>query len=168
MKSSVQAILLTFLILAGAVLTLWAEQFEGDHPLASVRVLTPEQWAALPSPTTKCTLRSPALALPNLRDSGAYAASFEPSELSAALQDSLPGLLLALPVLPVDTQRLRLWNECCSFNLKYPVSLQFKALLQMIALEGGSQWTVVVPDAHHSTWLGVLKSSPIVETYPNL
>jgi hypothetical protein len=159
-KFSVQTIAVVLAILAGAVLTLLAERYEREHPLASVQVLTPGQWASLPSPPKRRTRRSPALMMSNWTDGSSS------KGMAASEQDSLVGLLMAVPVLQIDSLRWRLRNECCGFNLLYPVSLQFKSLLQTIAHEGGSRWTIVVPDSHFSTWMNILKKNSVVKVYP--
>ena len=72
------------------------------------------------------------------------------------------------PTVPVDTLRWRLWNECCGFDLRYPVRLQSGAILQAIARQGGKEWAVVVPECHLSTWRRILISNPRIELYPKM
>ncbi|MFM8786918.1 MAG: hypothetical protein ACKOFE_04625, partial [Bacteroidota bacterium] len=73
-----------------------------------------------------------------------------------------------IPTVPVDTLRWRLWNECCGFDLQYPVSLQAGAILQTIAREGGKEWAVVVPEDHLSMWRRILENNPRIELYPKM
>ncbi|MBM3936513.1 MAG: hypothetical protein FJ343_05105 [Sphingomonadales bacterium] len=172
MNSTLRAVVVVLLICAGAMLTFLVERFEKEHPMASVRLLTPEQWAKQSARSMDRTLRSPALIL-NRDEYKASISETNPSlkidfsiDSAPLLSDSLVGLLREIPVLPVDTLRWRLWKECCSFDLRYPVGLQFKVLLQTIAQKGGSEWTLVVPEVHFSTWQRILESNPIIEIYP--
>ena len=156
MNSVVRAVFLVLLLAAGEAVTYMAEQYEAQNPMASVHLLTPRQWSLAPDLPKLRILRSPAL--------------LQEVSLDSALRcsDSLLWAYRELPVLPVDTLRWRLWNECCGFDLQYPVSLQAGALLQTIARQGGEEWTVMVPEDHLSVWKRILKNNPRVELYPKM
>jgi hypothetical protein len=155
-NSILRAVVLVLLLAAGGVLTFMAQRYEAQNPMASVRLLTPRQWSKAPDLPTRRTWRSPALLQEFSLDS------------TLRCSDSLLLAFRKIPVLPVDTLRWRLRNECCGFDLQYPVSLQIGALLQTIARQGGEEWTVMVPEDHLSMWKRILKNNPRVELYPKM
>ena len=156
MNYVLRAVVLVLLLAAGGVLTYTAQRYEAQNPMASVRLLTPRQWSNAPDLSTRRTWRSPALLQEFSLDS------------TLRCSDSLLLAFRKIPVLPVDTLRWRLRNECCGFDLQYPVSLQIGALLQTIARQGGEEWTVMVPEDHLSMWKRILKNNPRVELYPKM
>ncbi|MFM8959621.1 MAG: hypothetical protein ACKOKH_05095 [Bacteroidota bacterium] len=132
MNSVLRSVVLVLLLAAGGVLTYTAQRYEAQNPMASVRLLTPRQWSLAPLSSELKTLRSPAFTRGEIPLNGEI-------PLDSALQssDSLMRAFWNIPTVPVDTLRWRLWNECCGFDLRYPVRLQSGALLQAIALQGG-------------------------------
>ncbi len=174
MNSILHAVVLLLLIAAGGLLTFMAQRFEDENPLATVRLLTPEQWSRTSVPLEVRTLRSPALVM----DYPAHPSSQSKLHSSYRLEipldsafwssDSLVRAFRNIPVLPVDTLRWRLWNQCCGFDLRYPVSLQCSALLHSIAQKGAAEWVVVVPEVHLSTWRRILKRNPLIELHPKM
>ncbi|MFM8512158.1 MAG: hypothetical protein ACKOBI_00215, partial [Bacteroidota bacterium] len=143
--------------------------YEAQNSMASVRLLTPRQWSLAPLSSELKTLRSPAFTRGEIPLEGQITVKGEIS-LDSALQssDSLMRAFWNIPAVPVDTLRWRLWNECCGFDLQYPVSLQAGAILQTIAREGGEEWTVVVPEDHLSMWRLILENNPRIELYPKM
>ncbi|MFM7699828.1 MAG: hypothetical protein ACKO7V_03455, partial [Bacteroidota bacterium] len=115
------------------------------------------QWSLAPVFTELKTLRSPAFTQGEISLDSAIRSS-----------DSLMRAFWNIPVVPVDTLRWRLWNECCGFDLRYPVRLQSGALLQAIARQGGKEWAVVVPEDHLSMWRRILENNPRIELYPKM
>jgi len=125
--------------------------------MASVQLLTPRQWSLAPVSSELKTLRSPAFTRGEI-----------PLDSAIRSSDSLMRAFWNIPAVPVDTLRWRLWNECCGFDLRYPVRLQSGALLQAIARQGGKEWAVVVPEDHLSMWRRILENNPRIELYPKM
>jgi len=162
-NSILRAFVLVLLFAAGGVLTYLAQRYEEENPMASVRLLTPRQWVQVSVSPELRTLRSPAITQGEIPLKGEISMDsvLRPS-------DSLMKAFRNIPVLPVDTLRWRLWNECCGFDLQYPVRLQSEALLQTIARQGGEDWALVVPEDHLSMWRCILENNPRVELYPKM
>lgn len=157
MNSVLRSVVLVLLLAAGGVLTYTAQRFEAQNPMASVRLLTPRQWSLAPVSAEMKTLRSPAFTRGEI-----------PLDSAIRSSDSLIRAFWNIPAVPVDTLRWRLWNECCGFDLRYPVRLQSGALLQAIARQGGKEWAVVVPEDHLSMWRRILENNPRIELYPKM
>jgi len=158
-----RAVVLVLLLAAGGVLTYTAQRYEAQNPMASVRLLTPRQWSLAPLSSELKTLRSPAFTHGEIPLNGEIS-------LDSAIRssDSLMRAFWNIPAVPVDTLRWRLWNECCGFDLRYPVRLQSGSLLQAIARQGGKEWAVVVPENHLSMWRCILENNPRIELYPKM
>ncbi|MFM7178385.1 MAG: hypothetical protein ACKOX5_02635, partial [Bacteroidota bacterium] len=155
MGSFLRAVFLVLLLAAGGVLTYTAQRYEAQNPMASVRLLTPRQWSLAPVSAEMKTMRSPAFTRGEIPLEGFITVKGEiPLNVEISLDsairssDSLMRAFWNIPTVPVDTLRWRLWNECCGFDLRYPVRLQSVALLQAIAHQGGKEWAVVVPEDH--------------------
>ncbi|MFM8685875.1 MAG: hypothetical protein ACKODJ_04910 [Bacteroidota bacterium] len=157
MNSVLRAVFLVLLLAAGGVLTYTAQRYEAQNPMASVRLLTPRQWSLAPLSSELKTLRSPAFTRGEI-----------PLDSAIRSSDSLMRAFWNIPAVPVDTLRWRLLNECCGFDLRYPVRLQSGALLQAIARQGGKEWAVVVPEDHLSMWRRILENNPRIELYPKM
>lgn len=164
MKLNIRLLVLVAITIAGGVATYLADRYERENPIASIRLMTLHQWAVMPTPTQDRTFRSPALLLTTTDHDSLRSSNFPPSDGDTMLAD----LLRAIPVLPVDTLRWRLVNACCAFDLRYSISLQFKALMNVIARDQGTVWTVLVPQDQLAIWQSILGQNPIVETYPKL
>ena len=157
MNSILRAVVLVLLLAAGGAVTYMAQQYEAQNPMASVHLLTPRQWYLAPVSAEMKTLRSPAFTRVEI-----------PLDSALKSSDSLMRAFWNIPTVPVDTLRWRLWNECCGFDLRYPVRLQSGALLQAIARQGGKEWAVVVPEDHLSMWRRILENNPRIELYPKM
>ena len=157
MNSVLRAVFLVLLLAAGGAVTYMAQQYEAQNPMASVHLLTPRQWSLAPVSAEMKTLRSPAFTRVEI-----------PLDSALKSSDSLMRAFWNIPTVPVDTLRWRLWNECCGFDLRYPVRLQSGALLQAIARQGGKEWAVVVPENHLSMWRLILENNPRIELYPKM
>jgi len=174
-NSLLRSVVLVLLLAAGGVLTYTAQRYEAQNPMASVRLLTPRQWSLAPVSSELKTLRSPAFTQGEILLEGHITVKGEISlngeiSLDSALRssDSLMRAFWNIPAVPVDTLRWRLWNECCGFDLRYPVRLQSGALLQTISRQGGKEWAVVVPEDHLSMWRRILENNPRIELYPKM
>ena len=157
MNSVLRSVVLVLLLAAGGVLTYTAQRYEAQNPMASVHLFTPRQWSLAPLSSELKTLRSPAFTQGEM-----------PLDSALKSSDSLIRAFWNIPTVPVDTLRWRLWNECCGFDLRYPVRLQSGALLQAIARQGGKEWAVVVPENHLSMWRLILENNPRIELYPKM
>lgn len=164
MKLNIRHLVLVAITFAGGLATYLADRYEQEHPVASIRVMTLHQWAGMPTRTKDRTYRSPALVLSTIDHD-----SLRTSNLPPSYGDTmLAGLLRTIPVLPVDTLRWRLVNECCAFDPRYPITLQFKALMNVISQDKGTAWTILVPHDQLVSWQNILDQNPIVERYPKL